>query len=482
MARCAHSGTTPAPRRKRARSAVALLAALAPLVLAACSGSARTAPGRAGRPHILLITVDTLRADHLGIYGYPRRTSPNLDRWFADAAVFARSYATQTYTPSSIASILTGRYPQNHRVRAFFQLLPHKTALVTDLLPDGYQTAAFISNAVLTDEAMGMGSRFDHYDDFVDEKEPYRPVYERNARRTTDALLNWLATDFNAEQPSFLWVHYIDPHGPYDPPPEWTPSFTHEGRIPVDPEKISEWMLEPSVSDALDYVDRYDEEIAFLDVQVGRLLDSYTEAVDPDDAYMLFTADHGETMIEREMWFSHGYNVYEELVRVPLMIRGPGVEPGIRTKPVSGIDLVPTMLAMAAAPPLEDLPGRDLTSYEDIRADRILFTEASFGGVHWRAALSGDGKWLAKVNGGSRDVVHTFRYDLRADPRERSPLDVSTNDPPLHRLLTLIAADPDPGGSPINARMGVQLEGPKVDPRADARALEALRALGYIRR
>jgi arylsulfatase len=452
------------------------------MMLAACSGRGANAPSPDPRSDILLITVDTLRADHLGIYGYSRRTSPNLDRWFADAAVFGRAYATQTYTPPSVASILTGRYPQEHRVRAFFQLMPPDTELVTDLLPTGYLTAAFVSNAVLTDEAMGIASRFDHYDDFVDEREPQRPVYERNARRTTDAVLSWLATDLEPERPTFLWVHYIDPHGPYHPPADWTLSFTHEGQVPADPERISDWMIEPSVSDALEYVDRYDEEIAFLDVQIGRLLAGYAEAADPDSSYVLFTADHGETMIERELWFRHGYNVYEELVHVPLMIRGPGFEPGVRARPVSAIDLVPTVLAMAGAPTPEDLPGRDLRRYEGIPADRILFAEASFDDVQWRAAISRQTKSVAKLTSGSRDVVETFRYDLAADPGERSPREVSTHDGPLRRLLALIANDPDPGGSPISPKMGVRVEGPKIDPRADSRALEALRALGYIRR
>lgn len=482
MAGCAHSGTTPQRKRRRGPPSLALAAALALMVLAACSGSDATAPNPDTRPDILLITVDTLRADHLGIYGYSRRTSPNLDRWFADAAVFGRAYATQTYTPPSVASILTGRYPQDHRVRAFFQLMPRDTELIADLLPAGYLTAAFVSNAALTDEAMGIASRFDRYDDFVDEREPHRPVYERNARRTTDAVLSWLATDFDPERPSFVWVHYIDPHGPYQPPVDWTPSFTHDGHVPVDSERIPEWMIEPSVGDALDYVDRYDEEIAYLDVQIGRLLDGYAEAVRPDSSYVLFTADHGETMIERETWFSHGYNVYEELVHVPLIIRGPGFEPGVRTRPVSGIDLVPTVLAVAGAPTPEDLPGRDLRRYEDIPADRILFAEASFDGVQWRAAISRQAKFVAEVTSGTRDVVGTYRYDLAADPGERSPLEVSTQDGPLRRLLALIAEDPDPGGSPISPKMGVRVEGPKIDPRADSRALEALRALGYIRR
>lgn len=152
-------------------------------------------PGRpvAAGPSSLPVTVDSLRADHLGLYSYSRATSPHLDGWFADALVFDRAYATEATTAPSVAGILTGRLPQSHGVRLFYQLIPDGVPTLADALGRaGYQTAAVVSNVVLTDEAIGLGDRFDHYDDFVDEPEGARPVFERNARRTTDAALRWL--------------------------------------------------------------------------------------------------------------------------------------------------------------------------------------------------------------------------------------------------------------------------------------------------
>lgn len=446
----------------------------------AASGPAPSALREGKAPGILLITVDTLRPDHLGIYGYPRRTSPNLDRWFADGAVFSPAYSTETHTAPSVVSILSGRYPQAHGVRMFFQLLPSDTLLLTDRLPSDYQTAAFVSNCALTDEAIGMAKRFDYYDDFVDEKEPYRLVYERNARRTTDAVLRWLEEYRDRSRPVFLWVHYIDPHGPYHPPDDRQLSFTHATPVPIDVERIPHWVREPSVTDGLDYVDAYDEEIAFLDVHMGRLLEAFSEAFDRDRSYMLFSADHGESMMEHEQWFMHGYHVYEELVRVPLMMRGPGIEAGRRRGPASGIDLVPTILGMAGVRVPADLPGLDLRRNEIIESGRIVFAEASYSSLHWRAAIGTDSKWLVKLNGGQRSVLETLRYDLTVDTREIQPLEGQPEDDALRELLRLVRHDPDPGGAPVRPERGSQLRGPKIASRADAQALEELRALGYV--
>jgi arylsulfatase len=326
---------------------------------ASSPGPPKGAPGQ-GR-NVLLITVDTLRADHLGLYGYARPTSPRVDEWFADAAIFERGYATEANTSPSVVSILTGKFPFEHRLRLLYQLLPQDLRLLPDLLPDAYQSAAFVSNPVLTDEAMGIASHFDHYDDFVSEKiQSIWPRFERNAEETTDAVLAWLASDRAPERPLFLWVHFIDPHMPYDPPPSWTRTFTHEGSLPLDPERLPIPAAPSSGLDALDLIDLYDEEIAYVDSQIGRLLDGYAGLADVDETLIIFTSDHGESMTEHEYWFVHGYHVYEEIARVPFMIRGPGIEPGRRPGVTSGVDVAPTVLAFVGAAEPADISGLDL--------------------------------------------------------------------------------------------------------------------------
>ncbi len=428
---------------------------------------------------VVLITIDTLRPDHLGLYGYPRRTSPNLDRWFADGAIFERAYSTDANTPPSVVSILTGLLPQDHRVRIFYQLLPDGIALIPDLLPPAYQSAAFVSNLVLTDEAMGLARHFDHFDDFVDERESKRLVFERSARRTTDAVLRWIREERDPARPLFLWVHYIDPHGPYAPPDDWPLTFHHQSPAPVDTERILPYQRIPGEVDGLVYVDRYDEEIAYTDAQIGRLLDAYARTRHAAGALLIFTADHGESMMEHEKWFAHSYQVYEEIVRVPLAIRGPGVAPGIRSASVSTIDLAPTILAFAGTLVPGHLPGVDLESAGASGPQRVVFVEATDHPWQWRAAIQGKRKWIVRVERGTGRIDDRRYYDLRTDPRELQPGDWPEADPAAAQLISLAKEDRDPGGLPAQYRKGLRLQAPKVSPRASDDALERLRALGY---
>ncbi|RMH16741.1 MAG: hypothetical protein D6696_17535 [Acidobacteria bacterium] len=469
-------------RRRCAGAALRRRLARGWLVAAAC-----TALACGGDPDVasdvLLITVDTLRPDHLGLYGYPRPTSPNLDRFFAAdrAAIFERAYSTAAHTSPSVVSILSGLYPHRHRVRLFFQLLPEETRLLPELLPGGFRSAGFVSNVVLTDEALGIAERFDHYDDFVDERESQRAYYERGARRTTDAALRWLRGRDAAER-LFLWVHYIDPHGPYRPPADWRDRFDHAGRREILPAQISDYQREPGVTDGLYYVDRYDEEIAYADEQIGRLLDAWAVARPLDGTLVVFTADHGESMMEHERWFTHGYHVYEEIIRVPLMLRGVGVLPGRRAQAVSTIDLAPTVLRAVGAEVPPDMHGLDLRQPPPATPDRLLLATGGGGG-------KGRTGWLAGIQGGRKGILgldehgrvrESRTYRLDQDPGELSPLPAPPDDALVAHLIELAAADPDPGGVPLAARMGRELHAPKVAPGVSEENRERLKALGYV--
>ncbi len=433
--------------------------------------------GPKGSGNILLVSVDTLRADHMGLYGYARSTTPRIDSFFGDEGrIFLRAYATSAYTSPSMVSVLTGLLPQDHRVRLFLQLVGEEIPLVSELLPAEYQSAAFVSNSVLTDEAIGIGRRFDHYDDFVDEREANRAVFERTARRTTDAVLRWLTAERDSARPLFLWVHYIDPHGPYGPPEEPPVRFGHDEPLPIDIAQVPLVQRRRGQTDGLDYVDRYDEEIAWADAQIGRLLDAWGRLGPVDESLVLFTADHGETLMEHERWFDHGYHVYEELVRVPLMLRGYGVSPGRSQALASGIDLLPTILGFAGAPVDPDLPGFDLRDPDAISRDRAVFAEAR----SWRAAIQGDRKWMLAYRQGRREVRDRRYYDLARDPGEQSPGPWQHEGATTDWLLELGERDPDPGGFPANPARGSKLEAPKISPHATPEQLEQLRALGYV--
>lgn len=475
-----HRQASPGGYDVRVRNVVAFLL----LALFALPGTGCSEPRPPG--DVVLVTVDTLRADHLGIYGYPRPTSPRIDAFFEGGRVYERAYSTSASTSPSVVSILTGLYPREHAVRHFYQLVPEATAILPQLLPPEYVTAAFVSNAVLADEALGIAARFDHFDDFVGDVVPVPgagPIVERDAEATTKAALAWLHEQSD-ERPVFLWVHYMDPHGPYDPPEEWRARFAYEPegegvRRPVKLERIQPYQQIEGLDDALDYVDRYDAEIAYADSEIGRLLDAYTAARDSTRTLFMLAADHGEVMVERIEWFRHGYHVFEEMVRVPLLLRGPGVEPGRRSDAVSLVDVAPTILAFAGST-LEGSPGIDLRREPE---PRPLFLEATSHLGQRRAVVSGEQKWIAIVENGATTPKSRFRFDLDADTGERKRLPWGGAPSPARQLLERIRSDPDPGGQPMSAerfREGVRLGAPKLPDGFDPAAAERLRALGYL--
>ena len=465
----------PAPRRRPGPPGIG---GIGPLLLA-LAGLAACSREQPRPPDVLLITVDTLRADHVGPYGYPRETTPNLSRRFADGAVYLRSYSTESSTSPSVVSFLSGLLPQEHRVRLLYQLMPEDVALATDLLPAGYQKAAFVSNVVLTDEALGIADRFDHYDDFVDEKEPRRLVFERNARRTSDAVVEWLEQGYDPRRPLFLWVHYIDPHGPYQPPGDNPFEFRSEQPQPINNLRVPNYTRVPGVEDGNYYVDRYDEEIAYADAQIERVFAAYERLRPFDEALVVFTADHGESMMEHQRWFTHSYHVHEELVRVPLLVRGPGVPRARVGALASGIDVAPTILGFVGVERPPAMRGFDLRRPEEIPLDRIVFAEAGQPRQQWRTAVRGTEKWVLLVEGGTRRQLGGYYHDLARDPGELTPGSWG-DQPPPPELLRLVAGDPDPGGVPLDAREGVQIGAPKVDARrVDEETMAKLRALGY---
>jgi len=455
----------------RTVSALGLLGAIA------CGGPQPDAPPR----HVLLISIDTLRPDHLSLYGYERETSPRIDAFFGEAELFERAYSAEASTAPSVASLLTGLHPQNHGIRLFYQRLDAGIPTIADQLRRaGFQTPAVVSNVVLTAEAMGVDTRFDHYDDYVDEREGMRPVWERRASRTTDAAIEWLERHRDPESRSFLWVHYIDPHTPYDPPADRPVDYTHEGRHPIDIRRVPpSAVLRENREDGLEYIDRYDEEIAYTDREVGRLLDAWHEKGLTEDSIVVFTADHGEAMIEGERYFAHGYDVSEPVNRVPLVVRRPGLEAVRHQTPVSTVDILPSILAWTGVEPVPRVDGkvlgtrgaRDAVSLESTTRNRQL-----------RAAVAGDRKWIV-----TRDVTGevTERSSARlpetgAAVSEESLEKSWPEGAGREALERWLAEDAFPKSLGITRNAGRRLAGPKVAPGRTDEHIEALRALGYV--
>ncbi|MCP4658708.1 MAG: sulfatase-like hydrolase/transferase [bacterium] len=324
------------------------------------------------RPSVLLITLDTTRADHLGCYGYPKPVSENLDRLAAGATVFTRAIVQAAVTPVSHASIFTGLNPYSHGLRVMHGLTENRLAdsrvTLAEVLRDaGYETAAFVSAFPVT-ERFGLHQGFETFDaDFLRDP-PERLVADdgsvntgrnqRSAAATSDRALRWLET---APEPFFLWLHYFDPHDPVMTPPRaFVESF---GPLPGG---------EREQLRAL-----YDIEIAYMDRHLGRVIDALERRGTLEEMVVVVIADHGEGLGDHD-WWTHGI-LYQEQIRVPLIIRAPGKPGGRRLDVlVRSIDVMPTVLelvgAEASLPPVE---GRSLVALlDDATADPQLVAYA----------------------------------------------------------------------------------------------------------
>jgi len=439
-------------------------------------------------PNILILCIDAMRPDHTSLHGYVRDTTPQLQSFFNEGTIFERAYAPAAITTPSVVGMLSGRYPQNSGVRLLCQKLPNTTILVSDhLRRAGYQTAAVVSNAVLTDAACGLSARFDHYDARLDETESNRAhIYERTAAKTTDAAVNWLHYKCAPDRPHLLYIHYIDPHGPYDPPADRPADFTHEKPQMIDMTGKGGGIHPEGEVDGLEMVDRYDEEIAYADQEAGRLLREYRGMGYLDDALVILCADHGEAMMEHDHWFAHGVYVYEEIIRVPLAIRYKNMPSGRIAAPVSLVDVAPTILEAVGLPVPEDLDGHSLLAppetrplFAEARGNAGLKHDDSHNGNLWRCLIRDHRKVTARI-GRSGPIREANAYDLLADPGELAPQPAAETDPLYQTLVTFIQADPDPAGIPRNLVWG-DLPGPNVAPTTDPRTLDALRSLGYVR-
>lgn len=324
-------------------------------------------------PLLLLITVDTLRADHLGAYGSTLGRTPNLDALAEESLRFTASYAPAAYTLPSMASLHTGLYPEEAGILANHNLFRGSSVTLSEILRlEGWRTGAVVSNYVLR-RGTGIETGFDAFDDQFTQSEANRDQPERTAQHTTAAALAVL--DELLEAPGrgiFLWVHYQDPHGPYLPPDGLRERYLDAALAESDGQRelpseginpmgaIPRYQLTDDRYDVGFYRAGYSGEVQFADDQIGALLAGISTRGLLDDARIAVTADHGESLGEHDYWFSHGELLSDELVRVPLLLHAPGLTPGVRDDIASLIDLLPTLTAMVGIELGGSFRGRDL--------------------------------------------------------------------------------------------------------------------------
>jgi len=438
--------------RSRARWAV-----VAALGVAAWAARCERRPPR---PSVLLVTIDTLRADHVSAYGYTVRTTPRLDRLASEGVLFEQAYAGITVTGPSHATLMTGRPARAHGVVRNGYRLPPGTETLSGILKDkGWSTAAVVSAYPLS-RRFGLAAGFDAYDDTFLAEESSLPTaqwegrtlgqpYDRRADGTTRRAAAWLEQR-RADEPFFLWVHYFDPHTPYDAPAAW--------RLPA------------AGDDGACLRAAYDAEIRFVDDELGRLLDVLEARGRARDTLVVVTSDHGEGLGDHGE-LEHGPVVYEEAVRVPLVARFPRqLPPGVRRPgPVELMDVTPTVLELAGLPARPGFPGRSLVPLAhgrpgDPRHVVIVQGEYDEGADETVfGARQGGTKYIETRRAGA--VRRRELYDLGSDAAERR--DLAGVDPArAERLAVLLQAWRRALGP---ARAG------KIDPSD----VEGLRALGY---
>jgi arylsulfatase A-like enzyme len=457
----------PLVRLRRVVAAGVLLAALVVnlATLARTKPAAVEAPGgaaREGARNVLLVLIDTLRADHLGAYGYARGTSPTFDRLAREGVVFERTVAQASWTKPSVASLLTGAFVHEHGVVSSRDALGTSLPTLAEVLRErGYHTAAFSANPWITPE-FRFDRGFEHFESgramSVQLTNLYRLVMrvERGLRRVgvwlplndwvfsaaaepslsnarrdemlTDATIEWL--EGAVAEPFFAYVHLIGPHDPYDPPARYADAFRDDRwqdvprlkRPPARVQSIFETAAPLDDVRLASLVAQYDGAILYTDELLRRLL-ATLERLDLDDrTLVIVTADHGEEFYEHGNW-RHGNQLYDEVVHVPLAMRLPGVLKAERRPDASmSIDVFPTVLGVLGVPEAPRLSGRNLFASSEVPFPAVYSEHWRFEGGEYSSHMVSWDRWKMNATRDSSGKSRIELYDLDTDPREKQNL------------------------------------------------------------
>ena len=446
----------------RARSARALLL-LAPLAVAACDRSAEPPTG------VLLVSIDTLRGDHLGFQGYARDTSPHLDSLAQDGVVFDGMTSVCSWTLPSHATMLTGLYPAEHGLQDDgVELGPGVRTLAGVFGEQGWHTFAVVAQIYVSRE-YGLDRDFADFDDSLIEGGRTNPVAEQVVDRFLERL-----DAAPSGRPWFAFLHLFDPHWDYTAPEPWGTRWVDPGyRGPVDGTLASlrPWFtpgapMGPADGEAM--VARYDGEIAYVDDQLARLWRELERRGLADRIAVAIASDHGEEFKEHGQ-LGHGRTLFGEQLNVPLLLWGHGVARGERrAEPVSTVDLAPTLLGLAGLPAPAEWTGRDLRVAPAL-PDRIVLAESIRFGRELRSAQDGRAKAIHSRHGDS-----WMYFDLARDPSEREPVAGLPGAAALRAAIEDYGARVDAGWhlkliAPFEgrwrARFSVESRGRIVDPR-----------------
>ena len=445
---------------------------LAALPVTVALGFALSVWGAGARPNVLLITLDTTRADHLGCYGYPRPTSPHLDQLCREAQVYTRAFATSSWTLPSHASLFTGKFSSSHGAindpdgplvltdaiegpaawsgLAVRPLAEGETTLAEILRREGYRTGAVVAGPWMK-RVFGLSQGFASYDEAE-----ITSIEGRRAESVSRAAIGFLEKAEREDAlPFFLFLNYYDAHSPYAPPRDFARRFVHAlgGGMREDPD----WRK----------VATYDAEIAYMDSEIGRLLARLRELGEYDQTLIIVTADHGELLGEHDQW-GHGYHLYQEEIAIPFVVKWPAPSDEDRPRridvPVQLVDVLPMVLSRVGVAVTGGIQGTTpgKASHPIVAEVYPQRTERWVG--DWRTSIRGHAKLLCNSLG--NDAL----FDLDRDPGEttnriesRPPGDEAT----CAGLLDYLGSLPRPAALAPTREV-------------DAETRKALESLGYL--
>ena len=500
------------PRRLKTLLLSCTAATLAPNVINVANPAARNAaapsaatagPVRAGagKPDVFLLLIDTLRADRLGCYGDPRLLAPTVDAIAASGVVFESALAPAPWTRPSMASLFTAVDPGVHRVLMFPVHRQSKSVregrepslvalddgyvtLAEHLREHGYRTAAFVANPLLWDGS-GNEQGFDHYhDDGASNNNHSGEALNR-------AAVAWLRKPHRVEQPAFVYLHYMDVHGPYrarkellEPLLGKVAKMPDKRRLSDDERAALHYLVKapaardyPKLTWYLEFWSAlYDAGVRQMDENLADFVKSLQAMDRWDDSVVVVVSDHGEELLEHGYW-DHGDSLYHTVLHVPLIVRWPGL---LKPRRISGVtsvtDLAPTLVDLLELPPMPAVQGRSLASR--MRGEAAgegpgslpAFPEGLKGRPGYTAVYAGD--WKATLDPWSNARL----YNLARDPGERRDLSGDHPDK-LSQLLELIREHTAANRELMLVRLAAEAEGEPVVP---AEHHERLRALGYV--
>ncbi len=436
---------------------------LVPLLLGACGVSDAGGEAR----NVLLIVVDTLRADHVGAYGYAGETTPRIDALAREGLVFERAYAQSSWTKPSIASIFTSLPASQHRVleESVANRLGDDLSTLAELLGQaGLRTAAFVENPHVV-SATGFDQGFERFEGPLDWS---HDDWVADCDVTAQRAIAWM--DECGSEPWFTYVHLLDPHDPYDQgdfaqveAADWSESVA-QGKVIdlLDPSTdLPRRSLDPEELRQL--VALYDDEVRHVDAAVGRILDALDRMGRREDTLVVLTSDHGEEFLEHGR-LRHGYHLYEETVRVPLIVSVPGRGPErFPERPVRHVDLAPGILGSLGLDVPEAFTGKHFLAHHETPGTGLepVVCETAMRGL-WRRSLR-LGRWKL-LRDELRDTSEL--YDLEKDPAEER--DLGELEPEVLRDLETLLGE-------LRRPRALSSSPGELEPEV----LEALERLGY---